>query len=127
MSPQEFTLTHHAISRLRERHPDVAKDLDSKSKDVSPAIKKKMLYNFFHGSKEERGFLNDVRFMLRLRERYGFEHDFHLFVRGDVVFVGVRDEKDSVIVTTLHRVSYKSNHVRHQNKKWKKRETSDLQ
>lgn len=125
MNPREFTLTKHAIERLRERHPDVAKKIDTESSDKGTAIKKRITYDFFHGSKEEKGFLNDARFMIMLHEKYG-PKDFRVFVRDDVVFVGVADEKDKVIVTTLHRDTHSSRHVKHQPKKWKKREDSSI-
>jgi hypothetical protein len=118
MNPREFTLSKHAIERLRERHPHIAKEIDKLAGNEGTAIKKKHTYEFFYKSTEERGFLNDPRFMIMLHDKYG-PKDYRIFVRDDVVFVGVKGDPN-MIVTTLSRDTHTSRHVKHQQKKWKK-------
>ena len=121
MNPRDFRLSNHAIARLRERHPTIAKDVDSKFSDKDTALKKKLTYEYFYEAKEERGFLNDTKFMIALYEKYGYDRKYCIFGRDDILFVGVIDE-ECCIVTTLTRDMHSTKHVRIQNKKWKKKD-----
>lgn len=120
MSPQEFTMTKHAIERLRERDYEFAKAIDQACKPSETAKKKQLTYAFLHGATEERSFLNNTAFMARLYEKYGFENRYSLFVNGKIVFVGVTNDRGSYIVTSLAREEHKVKHISQSNKKWKR-------
>ena len=121
MDPREFNLTRHSLERLRERHPLVSAEIKKQAGDKGTAIVIKLTYEFFHGSTEERAFLNDHNFMIMLHEKYG-HRDYRVFIRDNVMFIGVVEENRNTIVTVLDRRTHKCNHLRTKQKKFKSKE-----
>ena len=104
---RDFTLSHHAIARLLERHPYVCIN------ESSPALKKKAIYEFMYGASEEKAFQNDIAFLTYLSERYGYDQ-YTMFVRANVVFVGkttIGEQNNHVIVTVLDKGAHSCRHI----------------
>lgn len=106
---KDFTLTKHAIDRLRERCVEFAKEVDWIKET---ALKKKETYSFMAKASEEKSFLNNSIFMNMLGEKYGYENRYTMFVRDDNVFVGVTNERGNFIVTVLKKSEHYVPHVR---------------
>jgi len=122
-SPQEFNLTKHAIDRLRERCPELSKEID---KIPESALKKKATYDYFLSAQEEKSFLNNSRFMDMLWTKYGFDNTYTMFIKDNAVFVGVTNEGGKFIVTTLKRDEHYIPHLRVKVKKFQKKSQEKL-
>jgi hypothetical protein len=117
-SARDFTLTNHAIERLRERDENFPKLVDN---ITSTSLKLKATYDYVAQSTEEKSFLNNSIFMTKLGEKYGFDRRYYLFVRDDLVFVGVSGDQGNAIVTVLKKSEHYLYHVRETVKKFEKR------
>jgi len=113
----EFTLTNHAIVRLRERCETFSKLVDS---IASGSLKLKATYDYVAQATEEKSFLNNSIFVNKLGEKYGFDQRYSLFVRNDMVFVGVSGERGNAIVTVLKKSEHYVPHIRESVKKFDK-------
>jgi len=120
---KNFIVTNHAIDRLRERCPEYIKLND---KILSIALKKKATYDFISQSSEEKGFLNNSRFMTMLGEKYGFDNRYTLFVRENIVFVGVTNLRGNFIVTTMKRDEHYLSQIKNKVKKYEKKSSEKL-
>ena len=121
--PRNFIVTNHAIDRLRERCPDYAKEVDKIS---SGSLKKKVTYDFISKASEEKSFLNNSRFMTMLGEKYGFENSYTLFVKENIVFVGVTNPRGNFIVTAMKRDEHYLAQIKNKVKKYEKKSTEKL-
>lgn len=113
-----FTLTKHAIQRLRERFPRIAKELDQHEQ---PAVKLHKTYQLLWDSSEERSFKNNSMHMKIVQEKYGYDNDYRFFVNGDVIFLGVINDGRRSIVTVMDKKQHVVPHVRNTNLKYTKR------
>lgn len=103
-----FALTAHAIQRLRERNPSFAKQWDDTQE---PALRKKLAYDFFSQSVEEKSFLNNTTYVVKLSEQYGYDKKFKVFVKDDSIFLGMIDGDRKIIMTVLSRKDCSKNHL----------------
>jgi hypothetical protein len=108
MKPTDFMITDHAITRLKERFPLIAKQLQE---ITVPAFRKKFGYDLLANTKENRSFKNNSSFMSYLGEKYGFDKKYSFFVNEDIVFVGVTDGDRNVIVTIIDGRDAKIKHL----------------
>jgi hypothetical protein len=122
-SPRDFTLTKHAVDRLRERCVNFAKEVDWIKET---ALKKKATYEYMSKAVEEKSFLNNSRFMTTIWEKYGFDNTYNMFIRENNVFVGVTNQAGSFIVTVLNRDEHYVPHLREKVKKFAKKEDQKL-
>jgi hypothetical protein len=122
-SSRDFTLTKHAVDRLRERCVNFAKEVDWIKE---AALKKKATYEYMSKAVEEKSFLNNSRFMTTIWEKYGFDNTYNMFIRENNVFVGVTNQTGSFIVTVLNRDEHYVPHLREKVKKFAKKERSNV-
>lgn len=121
MKPTEFSLTNHAIDRLKERFPKIW--LAIYDEKIAPALRRKAIYDFFNASTEDRSVINDTRFMQYTSEKYGFDKKISIFTNGDVVFLGVTADGRNAIVTTLDKTSIKIHTLKGTRVKYAKKTT----
>jgi hypothetical protein len=120
---KKFIVTKHAIDRLYERCPDHAKEI---AKIVEIALKKKSTYDFINQSSEEKSFLNNSRFMIMLGEKYGFENRYTLFIKDNIVFVGVSNKSGNFIVTAMNRDNHYLSQIKNKVKKYENKSSEKL-
>jgi len=122
--PRNFTITKHAIDRLRERFPDFAKEND---KIISNSLKKKAIYDFLiNQTSEEKSFLNNSTFMIMLGEKYGFGKQYTMFTKDNILFIGISDDVGNYIVTTMKRDEHYVNQINTKIKKYEKKSSEKL-
>jgi hypothetical protein len=100
---ENLKLTHHAQTRMFERWPE----LTSQAKPLPTAPKLKFLYSFLLKAVENKRFKNDIRLMLYLQERYGYDKSYRMLINGDMLFIII----DLVIVTVISLKNHVSPHV----------------
>lgn len=113
----KFTITKHASERLYERCHEFAKVIDSIE---APALRIKAAYDFVRNATEEKRFINNSIFMIKLNEKYGYENSYTFFVRENNVLVGVINENGRFIVTVLDRMSHVIPHIKYKTTKFNK-------
>ena len=115
---EEFTLSRHAIQRLRERFPDDMKEVDF---EQSPALRIKLMYDFLLAATVENRVIHDTMFMQYLQDKYGYDKAFKFFANGDMLFIGVMSKRGNCIVTVVNRSQYPSRFLRAAEKKIQKK------
>lgn len=124
---RQFRLTRHALSRMSERFPEKMRDID-----FQPLGNRLIhAYHFLWESTVEKQIFNDLRFMMYVHEKYGFDKQYRFFVNENMIFVGVIDNEKEVnnIVTVVDRRAHKSDHLKKEEivvYKRPKRNTHDL-
>jgi hypothetical protein len=91
-----YILSAHAINRLYDRHSYLFKDPAATGK-----IKFNSAYAVLNDSIENKSIKNDTEYMVFLHEKYGYDKNFHFFINGDVLFVGIDDGENKIITTTM--------------------------
>lgn len=119
-APKEFKLSKHAFDRLLERDKEFNLLI---TKDMTPEMVHGLAYKYLNSSIEDKSFLNNTKFMVRIQEKYGYDPIF-IFVKNKSIFVGYRKPTKNVIVTVLNRDMDTANHIRHKRIKYKSKETS---
>lgn len=106
-----FNLSRHAIDRLFERHPLIFARIPEGENE-----RRSVAYRVLQDATIDKRFINDTRFMVYLREKYGFDNDLSFFRNGDVLFVGlVKPEYgfiNKIITTTMAVCTQQSAHLR---------------
>lgn len=106
---QSFTLTRHAMDRIKERFPEAMTDIMF---EQSAAIRNRKLYEFLWNSTLENRVINDTMFMQYAYEKYGFDKQFKFFANGDMLFIGVIATDGNYIVTVVNRSTYVCRYLR---------------
>ena len=116
---QEFSLTKHAMDRMRERFPHAMKDLEF---EQSAAIRIRKMYEFLWNSTIENRVINDTMFMQYVQEKYGYDKNLKFFANQDMLFIGViMANGGNYIVTVVNRLDYASKYLRPVTQKMKKK------
>lgn len=115
---ESFTLTKHAQDRMRERFPDVTRDI---AFERAGAVRIRMLYEFLWNASVENRVVNDTLFMTYLHEKYGYDKTFRFFANDDMLFIGIIAAEGNFIVTVVNRYNYSSRHLRPVEKKVQKK------
>jgi hypothetical protein len=90
-----YELSMHACKRLYERHPGIFADPQQVGK-----VRWTSAYKVLDDCVEDKSVKNNTRFMVYLHEKYGYEKEFHFFVNGDVLFVGIVEAEGKKLITT---------------------------
>ena len=106
---QSFTLTRHAMDRLRERFPHVMDDVNFLQ---SPVERNRKMYDFLLNSTVENRVVNDTMFMQYVQEKYGYDKTLKFFANNDMLFIGVITESGNYIVTVVNRLENASRYLR---------------
>lgn len=102
-----FKLTTHAVDRLYERHPGIFSDPTRQGAERYTAA-----CRVLSDAEEHKAVKNNTAFMVFLHEKYGFDKDFHFFVNGDVLFIGIIQNGKRLITTTMSCMQHRIPHLR---------------
>lgn len=115
---RQFSLSRHAMDRMRERFPHAMKEIEF---EQSPGLRTKKMYEFLWNASIENRVINDTVFMQYIREKYGYDKNLKFFANNDMLFIGVMSAEGNCIVTVVNRLDYSSRHLRPVEKKMQKK------
>lgn len=116
---ETFSLTKHALQRMRERFPDEMREaVDFEPND---AIRLRKMYEFLWNATAENRVIHDTKFMQYVHERYGYEKTLRFFVNGNMLFIGAINDGKYNIVTVVDRRNYVSRYLHPVEKKFHKK------
>ena len=116
-------MSNHAITRLNERNREFSQMI---SKIEDKGLKLKATYDFLKNSTEEKSFLNNSKFMIKIHEKYGYDKSYTFFANGNSLFVGVIEQSRNVIVTVLERNGHEVAHLREKPQKFKSKNNEKI-
>lgn len=121
-------VTKHAVERIVERFPAIAKDYPALSKPFNEdgSLKYKTISgirNLLLNSNENNSFLNNSMFMMKMYEKHGYDTDFKFQVNPSygMVFVLIKEanKKRFIMVTVLKDANFLANNIKYNDKKSK--------
>ena len=106
---QSFTLTRHAMDRIRERFPLAMEEVNFLQ---TPVERNRKMYDFLLNSTIEKRVIHDTMFMQFVQEKYGYDKSLKFFANNDMLFIGIVTESGNYIVTVVNRHDYASKYLR---------------
>jgi hypothetical protein len=91
---KQYIYTHHVIDRLKERF-DFNWEWDNRYEVY------KQLDVILNDSKEDRSYLNNTKFLLYLRDLYGYDEQYEFMANAEynLLFVAIRERGKKVVKT----------------------------
>lgn len=123
----KYFLTYHAVERLKERFSDFYNkhpELRVWSRDKGVKSVKKLFDDFLNQANENRSYINNTMYMLKLYEKYGYdtEYCFKELEKENILFVLTKNRSDNhyklvTLMPTEYRPSVKN--IKYNNKQKK--------
>lgn len=123
----KYFLTYHAVERLKERFSDFYNkhpELKKWSREKGVESVKKLFDDFLSKSNENKSYINNTMYMLKLYEKYGYdtEYCFKEYEKENILFILTKNRSDNhyklvTLMPTEYRPSVKN--IKYNNKQKK--------